>query len=92
MARPTFGQEDLKFDRVTQDIPCPPEIDLFKVLDQIAETGVPMEIRRGNVVLKIMREDSVARLSRVKPMDGLIVGNPNTLLDSGQTWAGDDCL
>lgn len=64
--------------------------DLFKVLDQIAETGVPMEIRRGNVVLKILREDAVARLQRVKPMHGLIVGDPNTLLDSGQTWAGHD--
>ncbi|MFM7275706.1 MAG: hypothetical protein ACKO4A_18005 [Gammaproteobacteria bacterium] len=61
--------------------------DLFKVLDRVAETGRPVEIRRGKHRLALIRDDAGSRLSRIVPLKGLIVGDPDALFDSGQEWS-----
>lgn len=61
--------------------------DLFKVLDQVVKTGAPAKINRGGHCLKIILDDPGSKLDRLKPIKGLIRGNPDDLLDSGAEWS-----
>ncbi len=55
--------------------------NLFKVLDQIIATGVPVEIGRSGHTLKLILEEKPSRLSALSgfTIDGLIDGNPEEL-------------
>lgn len=64
--------------------------DLFKVLDQVLETGRPVEIRRKGALLQISRM-SHGRLDFLKPHPGAINGDPDDIagMDWSAEWRGD---
>jgi len=58
---------------------------LYEVLDQVARTGLPVEITRNGVDLAIVRRDKVLKSRKVpRTLPNLIVGDPDELIH--QTW------
>ncbi len=58
---------------------------LYEVLDQVARTGLPVEITRNGVDLAIVRRDKVPKTRKVpRTLPNLIVGDPEELIH--QTW------
>lgn len=64
--------------------------NIYRVLDQVVETGVPVEIERRGRRLKIVPADEPARgkLDRLDPHPDAIVGDPEDLvhLDWSAEW------
>lgn len=61
--------------------------NLFKVLDQVIETGIPIEIKRKGKKIKIVAVEPVSRLEMLEPHPGTIVGNPENLVH--MDWSGE---
>ena len=40
--------------------------DIYNLLDQVIETGVPLEIKRNGKVIKIMLDKKASKLSNLK--------------------------
>ena len=61
--------------------------DIYRLLDQVIETGRPLEVRRGDKMLKIVAEKPVSKLCNLSPHK-CIRGNPEDLvhLDWSQEW------
>lgn len=62
---------------------------LFKLADQVVDTGVPLLIERRGVRLKLVRDDGPAaggRLQRLKPQS-LVQGAPLALDESPALWS-----
>lgn len=64
--------------------------NVYKILDQVLETGVPVEILRGKRRLKIIPADAgeVSKLGRIKPRPKALSGDPEDLvhLDWSSEW------
>jgi hypothetical protein len=64
--------------------------NIYRLLDQVLETGTPVEIERRGRILKIVPADEPPRskLDRLEPHPGSIVGNPEDLvhLDWSSEW------
>ena len=63
--------------------------NIYKVLDQVLETGVPVEIVRRRRKLKIIAVDEPAKkLDRLKKHSKALVGNPQDLVhrDWSKEW------
>jgi prevent-host-death family protein len=64
--------------------------NIYKVLDQVIETGVPVEIERHGRSLRIVPGDETPRskLARLELRPKTIVGNPEDLvhLDWSAEW------
>jgi len=45
--------------------------NIYKLLDQVAETGIPIEINRKGKTLKIVRADKPGKLKNLKKRDVL---------------------
>ena len=64
--------------------------NIYRILDQVAETGVPVEIIRGRRRLKIVPADESApsKVARLKPRPKAIVGNPQRIVhvDWSKEW------
>ena len=55
--------------------------DLYRVVDRVLETGVPVEIERhGKRVLIVAAESAHSKLARLKRREG-ITGDPEELVD-----------
>jgi hypothetical protein len=54
--------------------------NLFKIVDEVIETGNPVELERKGHRLKIEIEAKKSKLENLKPHD-CIVGNPDELID-----------
>ena len=61
---------------------------LFKVVDEIIKTGIPVEIERNNHKLLIVLEEKKSKLDNLKPHD-CIVGNPDELVNLKVTEWGE---
>lgn len=61
---------------------------LFKVVDEVINTGIPAEIERNNHKLLIVLEEKKSKLDNLKPLD-CIVGNPDDLIDLKVTQWGE---
>ena len=62
--------------------------NIYNILDQVLETGEPVEIERKGRVLRIVVDKPPAtRLERMKKRPGLINGNPEDLAEID--WSGD---
>jgi prevent-host-death family protein len=61
--------------------------NLFKVLDQVIETGIPIEIKRKGTKIKIVAVEPVSRLESLEPHPGTIVGDPEDLVHTD--WSGE---
>lgn len=63
--------------------------DVYRILDEVLETGQPVEIQRGGHRLLIVPADAPpSRLARVQPLSGLVADDPDDLvhLDWSHTW------
>src|SRR6266545_5329049 len=61
--------------------------NIYRILDQVVETGVPVEIERRGKVLKIILEEPRSKLANLQPRDYLLV-DPEELvhLDWSEEW------
>ena len=62
--------------------------DLYRLLDRVLETGVPLEVERNGQTLRISPVPTGRRLDRLKPHPGAITGDPEDLvhLDWSDQW------
>lgn len=61
--------------------------NIYRILDQVVETGVPVEIERRGKILKIVLEEPRSKLANLKPRD-YFLGDPEELvhLDWFEEW------
>lgn len=61
--------------------------DIYRLLDQVLETGVPLEIERKGRTLRIVADAPPSKLSNLKRRD-CIIGDPEDLveMDWSDTW------
>jgi hypothetical protein len=64
--------------------------DIYKILDRVLETGVAAEIERNGRRLRIVPVEATPPLERLRPIPGLIVGDPALLehVDWSGEWQG----
>lgn len=64
--------------------------DIYRILDEILETGRPVEIERRGKILKIAPEDrpTKSKLESLQEHPGAIVGDPQEIvhLDWSEEW------
>lgn len=62
--------------------------NVYRLLDEVLRTGQPLEIERGGRRLRIVPVEAPAKLSRLSPHPGTIVGDPEDLvqLDWTHEW------
>jgi len=56
--------------------------DLFHLLDQVLETGEPLEINRKGRTLRVVVDQPASKLSRIRPNPDAYVGEPEELIGS----------
>lgn len=60
--------------------------NVYRILDQVLETGVPVEIERGGKLLRISAAEPRSKLENLKRRD-CIVGDPEDLVHLD--WSGE---
>lgn len=62
--------------------------NIYRLLDQVIETGIPLEINRKGKILKIITEAPKSKMSRLKYRN-IIEGNPDDIvhLDWSEEWS-----
>lgn len=62
--------------------------DVYRMLDRVLDTGVPLEIERRGRRLRIVPVEATGKLERVSGHDGYIVGDPEDLVhvDWTEEW------
>lgn len=65
--------------------------NLYRVVDEVLATGMPVEITRKGRKVRIVAERPASKLSRLKKRPGLLC-KPEELLDLdwSSTWTGHD--
>ena len=59
---------------------------LFSMVDQVIETGIPIEIKRNGHIVKIVLDDKKSKLDNLVRHD-CVVGDPEELIYiSSQEW------
>ena len=68
--------------------------DIYRLIDQVLETGEPLEIDRKGQRLRLVPETIQSKLARVRPLADLVVGEPDDLveLDWSDEWDPDQAL
>jgi antitoxin (DNA-binding transcriptional repressor) of toxin-antitoxin stability system len=61
--------------------------NVYRLLDEVLASGVPLEVERGGRRLRIVPVDAPAKLSRLSPHPGTIVGDPEGLVHLD--WSGE---
>ncbi len=61
--------------------------DLYRVLDRVLETGVPVEVERRGKRLRIIPADDVGPLERLTPNPDYIATDPDSLVHLD--WSGE---
>ena len=65
--------------------------NLYRVVDQVIETGIPVEIIRNGRTVRIVAEAKTSKLARLKQRPVLRCKPEELLgLDWSSTWTGDD--
>lgn len=62
--------------------------NVYRLLDEVLQTGTPLEIDRGGRRLRIVAVDSTSKLSRLTSHPGTIVGDAEELVhvDWSDEW------
>ena len=60
--------------------------DIYQLLDQVLETGMPLEVQRKRGTVKIVAEQPLSRLDRLRKHD-CIPGDPEELVHLD--WSGE---
>lgn len=61
--------------------------NVYRLLDEVLATGVPLEVERGGRRLRIVPVDAAPKLSRLSPHPSTIVGDPEDLVHVD--WSGE---
>lgn len=61
--------------------------NVYRILDEVLETGVPVEIERRGRRLRIVAVDAPSPLDRLVPRTDVIVGDPDDLVHVD--WSGE---
>ena len=61
--------------------------NVYKLLDQVIETGVPIEIERNGHKVMLVAEKPPSKWDRLVPHPGYIVGDPDDLVH--MDWSGE---
>lgn len=61
--------------------------NIFNLLDQVIQTGIPLEIERKGAVLKIVPVQETSRLARLIVRPDVIKGDPDDLIH--MDWSGE---
>jgi hypothetical protein len=75
--------------RVKPEMPIKPSQlreDIYRILDQVLETGIPVEIERGGKLLKIIPVEPRSKLENLKPRKYLL-SDPEELVHLD--WSGE---
>jgi prevent-host-death family protein len=61
--------------------------DIYRILDQVIETGIPVEIERKGKIVRLVPADSSEKLGRL-PKRKLFEGDPEDLVhvDWSESW------
>ncbi len=62
--------------------------DIYRALDQVIETGIPLEIERKGKILRIVPEEPRKKLDNLKRRDGYLLCDPEEIvhMDWSQEW------
>ena len=62
--------------------------DLYKIIDQILETGIPVEIERRGKKLRIIAMENKSKLANLTPHPDTIIGDPDSIvhIDWSEGW------
>jgi len=62
--------------------------NIFKILDQVIETGLPVIVERNGKKLKIVTVEPASKLENLEPHPGTINGDPEDLvhMDWSEEW------
>lgn len=65
--------------------------NVYRLLDEVLDTGQPLEIKRNGKVLVISPKEEVSFWDRLPRREGAIVGDPNDLIhiDWSSEWNPD---
>lgn len=65
--------------------------DVYRLLDEVLASGVPLEIERKGRRLRIVPDDGVSRLHRIRGNPSAITGDPDDLVhvDWSTAWEPD---
>jgi hypothetical protein len=65
--------------------------NVYRLLDEVLETGQPLEIKRNNKILVIKPKEEISFLDRLPRREGAIVGDPDELvhIDWSSEWNPD---
>lgn len=55
--------------------------DLYRLLDKVLETGIPLEIERRGRRLRIVADEPSSKLDRLVPHPGTVIGDPEDLVE-----------
>lgn len=61
--------------------------NVYRLLDEVLDTGRPLEIERRGRTLVLARKDPPSRLGRLPRRDDFIAGDPQELVDLD--WSGE---
>lgn len=54
--------------------------NIYKLLDEVIETGVPLEIERKGQTLRIVPEERLSKLGRITGREDFLVGDPDDII------------
>ena len=62
--------------------------NIYRLLDQVIETGIPLEIERKGHVVRVVPERTATKLSRLEKREGVMNCDPEELihLDWSSEW------
>jgi prevent-host-death family protein len=60
--------------------------NIYTILDQALDTGIPVEIVRNGRILRIVPDEPPSKLARLQPRE-IIVGDPEDLVN--MDWSGE---
>jgi len=55
--------------------------NIYKLLDEVLNTGIPIEVNRGGKKLKILPAEKVDKLQNLVSRPNVIKGNPDDLVN-----------
>ncbi|MCB1032814.1 MAG: type II toxin-antitoxin system Phd/YefM family antitoxin [Acidobacteria bacterium] len=64
--------------------------DIYRILDRVAETGIPVEVKRRGKMLKIIAVEAPSKLANLEVRPEFLVGDPEEIvhLDWSSEWKG----
>jgi hypothetical protein len=63
--------------------------NIYAILDEALEKGIPVEVERKGKILKIVPEKTISKLDRIRPWPDLIVGDPEEFKNFKIDWEKD---